>query len=39
MPLLWRRYFTVEHLEKILNDKEDAPIENQQKVQESNIHV
>ena len=30
---------TAERLEKILNDKEGTPIENQQKVQESNVHV
>lgn len=30
---------TAERLEKILNDKEGTPIENQQKVQESVVHV
>lgn len=30
---------TAERLEKILNDKEDTPIENQQEVQESVVHV
>ncbi len=30
---------TAERLEKILNDKEDAPIENKQEVQKSDVHV
>ena len=30
---------TAERLEKILKDKEDAPIENKQEVQESVVHV
>ncbi len=30
---------TAESFEKILNDKEDAPIENKQEVQESVVHV
>ena len=30
---------TAERFEKILNDKEDAPIENKQEVQESVVHV
>lgn len=30
---------TAERLEKIFNDKEDTPIENQQEVQESVVHV
>ena len=40
--IVCRRYgddMTAERLEKILNDKEDTPIENKQEVQESVVHV